>query len=784
MAYFSSLLVLLAAASTLVLGAPSLDFPVSEQYPPVARLNKAYAFTLSSYTFTSTGSGNISYQASNLPSWLSFDNSSLEFSGTPTSSADVGFPTFDLIATDSADEASATDHAELAVSSNDAPAVEFSCVKQLQDNFTTFSGAGFSLTPGKEFALHFANDTFDGDVQAIYGLFSGHTPLPSWVSFDSQSMTFYGSAPVLSSSIAPPLSFVFTLIATDIAGFSAAESSFAISVGDHSLTANSVNVNATEGEYFESSLDIQLDGNAIDSTNVTSVNVNGTESWMTFNQDNFTLSGTPRSDDVGNATEVQVSVVDVYGDEVQVFFNVIVESSLNDNSSEYSIFGSAGLSNITAQRGQDFNYTLKLSSKNISSISAAFVPSSASSWLSFDNDDYKLSGRVPDQLSDVEVVLTASSNSGNQETAEFFINGNGTVTITSSATASATSSVATWSASASQTASAASSTTTTTSGTTSDATVKKSNNKTVAIALGVIIPLAVLAAAGILFYCCCITGAAGRRRQRRNSQASSKTATSSPNRNISKPIPIEDDWPLPPTPPGKIWAPVRRLSGMSMFSSHRRTYSDLEKHAETGGFVIPYDPDDPTRPRRSRMFTKARDSLASLATVATNEIFSVRLVESSQGDIAGLAGNKASNRSSVISNTRRSRSNRSIGSSDSGGSATIGPYSTSSGDSTAGNRLHAVREEDISEDMVGLVRPPVVDHNDDDSDALSTSDVSSQQFEIVSGEERSWRHKSSLGGRAGENEPRLVDFPHGGRPANRRSVGGASADSDDGQVFL
>ncbi|KAJ8096973.1 hypothetical protein POJ06DRAFT_262135 [Lipomyces tetrasporus] len=785
------LLLLVLGAGRTILAEPSLNFPISEQYPPVARLDEAYSFTFSAYTFKSTDGGDLTYSASNLPKWLSFDDSTLAFSGTPTASTDVGFSSFTLTATDSSDNTNASATVSIAVSSATAPSVAIPCYEQLQENYTSYSGSGISLTAGDSFTFQFAGDTFKGNVSAVYGLFSGRTPLPSWIYFDSGAMKFVGTAPALSSSIAPPLEFGFVLVATDIPGYSAAESSFNIVVGHHSLQASPVVVNATEGKPFEQTLDVTLDGKDISSSNISSVSVNGTLDWMVFDNDTLTLSGTPDDDkDVGEDTQVSVTIIDVYGDEVEVSIDVIVMSP-NTTS---SVFGTSGLKNVTAERGQNFNYTLPLvSDSDIGSVAVTYVPSSTSSWLSFDESTHEFSGEVPNNLDNVEVIVSVETKSGSKQTAQFYITGKGTVTTSTSASASSATVSATTSATASKSttsatamSSASGSTTATlsptaTAASTSAVSNSKTSNRTVAIVCGVLIPIAVACAGFVVWYCCCLGGISGRRRSR----ASSATQVSpTASHNISKPIPIEDDWPLPPpSRPGRTWSPPRRLSGMSVFSSHRHSYSDLEKqpHEVDGGFVIPYDPNNPSRPRRSRMFSShssIRDSLASLATVATTEIFSVRLVESSQGDIAGLASRRHSR------NTSGSRS----GGSGSGSSSTIGPYSTSSGDSPS--RLRAVREEDIGDDLVGLVGPPTVlqeaeSEEIDEEYSSSASEQSSQHFEMVPGAERQWRRTSNA--EAAQHEPQLVEFTNGGT-ASRRSVSGhagtASVSSDDGQVFL
>ncbi|KAK7203824.1 hypothetical protein BZA70DRAFT_282179 [Myxozyma melibiosi] len=807
---------LLLLPLTAVSATPSLDFPISEQYPPVARVGEAFSFTMSSYTYTSSSSNDTTYSVSDLPSWLSFDDSSRLFSGTP-SDDDIGYSSFTLIATDPADSTNSSDTATFVVADTAAPNVAISASSQLQQNYSTYSANGIGLVPGSSFSLQFAEDTFTGNVTAYYGLFSGLTPLPSWISFDSSAMTFEGTTPALSSDIAPPLNFNFVLVASDVAGYSAAQTDFTINIGEHTLTGSSVTVNATEGEKFSTTLDVLLDGSEISSSNITNVSYNGTDDWMDFDEDTLTLSGTPADDDVGESIVVTVTVVDAFGDEVQMDIDVSVLST--DNSTDVDIFSSSGISNVTATRGKSLSFTPSLKNTDyIESISASYTPSSASSWLDFDDSNYTFTGTVPSSLTSVKVILTATTTLGGKETAMFYIIGKGTVLSTTTSAHSSTSthhhtrSITTRTLSTSTTTASSSSAPTATASSASASSSSKTSTKAIAIACGVVIPLAVLFAAAVLWYCFCFTAAAKRRRRDSNQTAVSPSGSSQ----ISKPIPIEDDWPMnnpTPTKPSRAWD-GRRLSGLSVFSGHARTYSDLEKeqHTAVNGFVIPYDPDDSSRPRRSRIFRNSRDSsrhtnggstmahdrdsMASLATVATNEIFSVRLVESSNGDIAGLArsgsATSGSSGSSSENDTRRySDAHRSVVS-----AGTIGAFSTSSSD-----RLGAVREEDIGEDSERLIRIPGIRSDtplsEDRCTTASSSEESTQRFELVPGA-REWRERSERRNLS-ENEPRLVAFTNGGRPASRASVSEStiyhhqhphtdesmtSEIDDDGQVFL
>ncbi|KAK9461819.1 uncharacterized protein V1516DRAFT_622603 [Lipomyces oligophaga] len=801
----------LLTASLPVLGSPSLDFPISEQYPPVARLNKAYSFTLSSNTFTTSSEGSLSYSASQLPSWLSFDDSSLVFSGTPSSDSDLGYPVFTITATDSADSSNTTDEATLVVVSSTSPSVAISCAEQLQENFTTYAADGISLPAGSTFTLAFSAGTFKGNVSAIYGLSSGNSPLPNWISFGESDLTFYGTTPSLSSTIAPPLSFDFVMVASDVDGFSAVSSPFSISIADHSLAAvqSSASVNATENTGFSTSLNVTLDDISISSSNISSVVVNGTESWMDFDKSTLTLSGTPDSNDVGESSEVVVTVTDVYGDAVTLTLSVFVVSNSSDTDGvDEEYFFTESLGNLTASRGKYFQYQLPVNSSDtdISEVSVAFEPSE--SWLSYDSSNYTLSGTVPATLSSVKVSVTVKTTDNDKHTAAmFYINGKGHVvlsTSTSSHRHSATSrglSSSTSLVSLTTTTSSASTTSSsiTTAAATNAVSKSSSNHKAVAIACGVVIPLAIILAALLLYYCFCFAGGAARNRRSRSS--SSATAVSPTNSNISKPYPISpgplDNWPHDNPHSDKTKQPARAWDGVSRrlsnISAHRRSYSDLEKepHSAVGGFVIPYDPDDLSRPKKSHLFSGSRgsshrDSLASLATCATNEIFSMRRVESSNGDISGLARNQS------LSSTHTA----SEGGISAPSTGTIGRYSTSS----SSDQLGSVREEDIGDhsDRIVRVGAGIGSMSSASIGGVSNSDEStSQRFELVPGSGREWRERRSSGRELTDSEPRLVPFRNGGLPARRQSASdtsmsishaiehhSAEAEEDDGQVFL
>src|SRR5215510_12548621 len=77
----------------------------------------------------------------------------------------------------------------------------------------------------------------------------GNTPLPSWIKFSPENLTFTGVAPEVFSLVAPPQYFKMTIIASTHSGFTSASQSFNIVIGEHDLTIDPVTdtVNASIG---------------------------------------------------------------------------------------------------------------------------------------------------------------------------------------------------------------------------------------------------------------------------------------------------------------------------------------------------------------------------------------------------------------------------------------------------------------------------------------------------------------------------------------------------------
>lgn len=500
------LLVLLPALAVYI------GWPMDEQLPNVARVNQTYLFLLASTTYKSSAGGSITYTASNLPAWLSFDGALRTFLGTP---ADSDLGTFDitLTGTDSADTSVlarnylmlVSDSAGLALSAAD---VMFVSIAQ----YGRTNGAdGLVVRQGQEFSIQFSTDVFtlepdaEMPIVAYYGRSEDRTSLPNWINFDSDSLTFSGTVPEVTSDIAPSISYGFSFIASDYAGYAGAEGTFQLVVGAHELSTSqneSLKMNGTFGSDFDYTVPIfssvYLDDTLIEQANISSVTADDLPSYVTFNEDDYSLSGTfPNRSTFDNFTVV---VEDVFGNEVQLPYSF---------ESIGSVFTVNSLANVNATKGEYFVHQL-LESDFTDFDDTTIAVSFNASWLSYHKSNVSLVGKAPSNLNLVSVTVKASS-SFDDESRSFRIVGvdREVTSSTSSSSASSSTSYATSTVS--------SLTTATTLAAAAAAVYKLSNShKKLAIGLGVGIPLfAVLVAAALIFFCC-----SARRKKRSDTEKS------------------------------------------------------------------------------------------------------------------------------------------------------------------------------------------------------------------------------------------------------------------------
>ncbi|GMF00608.1 unnamed protein product [[Candida] boidinii] len=343
-----------------------------------------------------------------------------------------------------------------------------------------------------------------------YGRFNNRTSLPNWISFNSDTLSFSGTAPTVNSDIAPSINYGFMLIATDYQGYTAAYSTFSLVIGAHTLYTSlnsTIVVNATAGDSFEASIplsDVFYDGESIQSDEISSVNLYEAPSWVSVSDDNTNIKGTVPEDQLGNEV-LNLTITDKIGNSVFINYEIDVLNEILEVNS---------LPNVNATKGEFFIYSLNpsdFSDLENTTIKATFDDDS--NWLKYYYTNYTFAGTVPDDFDSLTVDLDCSMNSLTKSVSFKIFGVDGTLVSSSSSSSSGSSSGSHSSSSSSSSSSTFSSSSAssssavepTSSGSAVPTTNKKSsdNNKKLAIGLGVAIPLAAILLAVILLFFCC-----------------------------------------------------------------------------------------------------------------------------------------------------------------------------------------------------------------------------------------------------------------------------------------
>lgn len=407
---FQSLALFVAAQSDL-----TLNYHLQDQRPPVARVNQDWSFSLFPDTFT--GSDDISYDATGLPSWATFDSDQLQFSGTPGDD-DQTSSTVTLKASSSSGDSVSGDFV-LLVSDADAPTVHSSIASQLPNASSLepecvlkWDGA-LRIPPHEQFTMQFDLDTFaDDDGSTIYYTCYtlDNTTLPDWLNFDNTTLSFKGTTPANGV-------FNFTLFGSDHYGYGDVQQHFMIRVDAHSfdLLQPLAALNATSGGPVNYT--IPIEHLSIDHMNVTDQNITVPEvdlsafPGLNFTEEDRHISGTmPDSLNTSSSDlSIPVTLKSSYSQYIQTKISVNIVKPL---------FSARDLPSLEVPYGKDFSKDLSdYLVDSDAEYSATFSPSSSSSWLKFDASKKMLTGTAPDQDSSSNLPKRADGN--NTATVDF-----------------------------------------------------------------------------------------------------------------------------------------------------------------------------------------------------------------------------------------------------------------------------------------------------------------------------------------------------------------------------
>ncbi|MBW4497870.1 MAG: VCBS repeat-containing protein, partial [Oscillatoria princeps RMCB-10] len=399
-----------AAANTITLNvtplndAPTVATPIGNQS---ATEDSAFSFAIPAGTFADVDAGDsLTYNAtlsdnSPIPAWLTFDATTLTFSGTPAN-GDVGNLSIKVTATDSAG-ATADSTFTLAVANvNDAPtATPIGSQSATEDS-------AFTLDVTGTFA-----DVDAGDSLTYSATLSDNSPIPAWLTFDATTLTFNGTP---ANGDVGNLSVLVT--ATDSAGESV-DSTFTLAVAnvnDAPTVATPIgNQSATEDSAF--TLDVTgtfADVDAGDSLtyNATLADNSPIPAWLTFDATTLTFSGTPANGDVGNLS-IKVTATDSAGESVDSTFTLAV-ANVNDaptvatpignqsatEDSAFTLDVTGTFADVDAGDSLTYNATLADNSP---------IPA----WLTFDATTLTFSGTPANgDVGNLSVLVTATDSAG------------------------------------------------------------------------------------------------------------------------------------------------------------------------------------------------------------------------------------------------------------------------------------------------------------------------------------------------------------------------------------
>jgi axial budding pattern protein 2 len=404
-------MVLLALTSSIT-AAPNINLPINAQVPPVAVVNQPYNYVFPSSTFTSAV-GSINYTIGDCPLWLQLDGSSRAFYGTPAPNGvgpgEAGSFVVNLVATDRT--GSTTMPVTFVVTTAPSLAVGTPLAAQLSAFGAVSSPDVLLLTPGTSLSLTFSPNTFTNtNSQTVYyATCANNTPLPSWINFDPNSLTFSGITPQATSPAEIPQSFGIQLAASQVKGFSQASAMFEIVIESHLFTFGDtvqiINTTAGASVNFTGLLhDLTLDGRAAKPSDLGQVVANA-PSWLSLDHSTLALSGTVPTNTVQQ--NFTVTANDTYGNTASTI--VLVEIA---RSASVRLLGPIAI--LEATIGTNFMYFLNTTLASVKDMNVTVDLGTASAWLEFNSSSLVLFGHVPNNLKPQTVHFNVTATQGNQ----------------------------------------------------------------------------------------------------------------------------------------------------------------------------------------------------------------------------------------------------------------------------------------------------------------------------------------------------------------------------------
>ncbi|MDQ8182961.1 putative Ig domain-containing protein, partial [Pelagicoccus sp. SDUM812005] len=330
-----------------------------------------------------------------LPTWLEFDAETGTFSGTPEN-GDVGALSINVTATDESGSTVTKNFGIQILNTNDGP-----IASEIEDA-TASEDAEFTLDVSGSFS-----DVDQGDSLTFSARLENGDPLPSWLSFNSETGSFSGTP-----TNADVSDLQVTVTASD--GSLDASQTFTIAVQNTNdgptLVANLADRSIEEDSPF--SLDASSNFADVDlgdtlSYSATLEDGSALPAWLSINETTGELSGTPENGDVGTIS-VTVTATDTSGSSVSDTLSIQVEntndgpvaSQIDDQSahedSTFTLDASTAFHDVDT--GDTLSYSATLENGDP-------LPS----WLSIDSITGELSGTPENEdVGQISVKIIAS----------------------------------------------------------------------------------------------------------------------------------------------------------------------------------------------------------------------------------------------------------------------------------------------------------------------------------------------------------------------------------------
>ncbi|KAG9036327.1 hypothetical protein FRB95_009249 [Tulasnella sp. JGI-2019a] len=424
----------------------SVNYPLQSQIPPIGRPGYSYSFTFAATTFTPDeaqhDNTSLSYEASNVPQWATFDSDTRTLSGTPTIN-DVGSAVIQIHAAE-VNDSSTVDSFKLIVTGNPPPVLSAPLSSQFVPRNphissvsivpTTAGGPGVRVPQAWSFSIGLQGDTITSPSKCkIYyaATAADRSPLPDWMVFRQDHMTFDGVTPSISPG--DQTQWQIVLYGSEVEGYGAVQDSFFFTLDTNAndtastgsveavsllQVSNLIPVNITANDPFTFDFHsfnfkgLEWGGETVSKQNISTIVVDTIQyPWLAFNNATWTLCGTAPLELLHFPPVILPLQVFVAGNTLEEATNI----TLNIMPSVFTTpiitpIYAAPLMNVTFDLRTQFNNTTMLASNEGVSATATFDPKDASQWLSFSPTSYILSGIAPQSTnySDLRVVFVAT----------------------------------------------------------------------------------------------------------------------------------------------------------------------------------------------------------------------------------------------------------------------------------------------------------------------------------------------------------------------------------------